>query len=95
MLGMAPSFEVEVADVLADLSFRFIYFIATNLRCQLWSSFGSCRLESWNDGNLLRICLPNSLSAGNRPVLGSGYVDVLGLQYTGLLHSFRLFLRVV
>ena len=42
-------------------------------------------LESWNEGNFVRIFLPNSPSAGDRPVLGSGDVDVLRLQHTDLL----------
>ena len=81
MLGIAPSFEVEVADVLL-LTCRFVLFILLLptfvVNCgHHWCHCGSCRLESWNEGNLLRICLPNSPSAGNRPVLGSGYIDVL------------------
>ena len=52
-------------------------------------------LESWNEGNLVRIFLPNSPSTGDRSVFGSGDVDVLRLQHTDLLRSFLLSSRVV
>ena len=51
------------------------------------------RLDSWNEGNLVRIILPNNLSAGDRPVFGSGHARCAWIAMYGSSPLFSAFFK--